>query len=468
MDVNKSFEIYSHLPIILQNVACSIAGIKMRRERYNSTFIHALSFLKKTESWTLDKLQNYQNENLQTLIQHAYETVPYYHEIFEKANLIPKDIQTIEDLDKIPILTKQIIRERWKDLQSKSIPNSLRAYGNTGGTTGTALKIAYEKKTLAWQWAIWWRHRGRFGIEINDSFIVFAGRNVVPLNNLKPPFWRHNIPMNQTYVSIHHLTKENLPVLADYLRKRNVKYYSGYPSALYTVASYFKENNIFLRYPPVITFTGAETLLPHQRQVIEESFSTTVSDQYGASEYCGNISECEMFKYHVDMEFGIIEFLPIPKLHSNIRQIICTGLKNLAMPLIRYDIGDLATIKPEKCNCGRESQIVEKIDGRIESYIITPDGRQLGRLDFLFKKSTNIEEAQLIQNELSRITFKIVKNNNYNYEDEQLLIKNIHSYMGDSFEIDLQYVNSISRERNGKFRQIISTVFVDKFKSTIQ
>jgi phenylacetate-CoA ligase len=213
-----------------------------------------------------------------------------------------------------------------------------------------------------------------------------------------------------------------------------------------------------------MTFTGAETLLPHQRRVIEEAFSTTVSDQYGASEQCGNISECEKFRYHVDMEFGAVEFLPIPGMPDNIRRIVCTGLRNSAMPLIRYDTGDIATVSDEKCSCGRKAPVVEKIDGRIESYIITPDGRQMGRLDFLFKKSDNIKEAQLIQDDISIVKFRIVKNNRYNEEDERKLIKDIHAYMGKSFRIELEYVDTIPRERNGKFRQIVSTVFRDKLQ----
>jgi phenylacetate-CoA ligase len=216
-----------------------------------------------------------------------------------------------------------------------------------------------------------------------------------------------------------------------------------------------------LPFPPKIVFTGAETLLPHQRSTIEEGFSTKVSDQYGATEQCGNISECEKHRYHVDMEFGAVEFLPIKGMPSNVRRILCTGFHNLAMPLIRYDIGDIATLSEETCSCGRQSPVIDKIDGRIESYIITPDGRRLGRLDFLFKKSPNILEAQLIQDTIDCVRFCIVRTSEYTNADEQQLITTIHEYMGHSFTIKIEYLDEIPRGKNGKFRQIISTVFKD-------
>jgi phenylacetate-CoA ligase len=255
------------------------------------------------------------------------------------------------------------------------------------------------------------------------------------------------------------MTKQNMPILVDYLQKRQVVYYSGYPSALYLLASYLLQNGIALKHPPKVTVAGAETVLPHQRTTIEQAFQTQLADQYGASEQCGNISECEKHTYHVDMEFGVVEFLPLDGAPSNVRKIVCTGFHNPVMPLIRYNIGDLAALSGNNCQCGRASPIVERIDGRIESYIITPDGRQLGRLDFLFKTTSRIEEAQLVQDTLDHVTVKVVRCDNYTPEDEAKLRKDLRVYLGDQIRVDVEYIKEIPREPNGKFRQIVSSVF---------
>jgi phenylacetate-CoA ligase len=242
-----------------------------------------------------------------------------------------------------------------------------------------------------------------------------------------------------------------------------VAYYSGYASALYLLAVYLMENGIRLRNPPRITCSGAETLLPHQRRVIEQALQTEVADQYGTSEACVNISECQKHAYHQDMEFGIIELLPLDGAPKELRRIVCTGFCNPVMPFIRFNIGDLATVSERSCTCGRRSPTVERIDGRIESYVITPDGRQLGRLDFLFKETHRIREAQLVQDELDHVTVRIVQGPGYGPQDEEHLLHDMRQYMGSRMRIGTEYLPEIPRELNGKFRQIVSRVYQDKY-----
>ena len=456
------FKLYGQFPVPFQNLCCTLAGLQMRYKRFNTTFHDFKNFLQQSEWWSLNELKAFQDEKLRNLIQYAYDTVPYYRELLDNEKLKPTDIKTQDDLYKIPILTKSIVRERLHDLLSAAIPENKRVHGKTGGTTGTALKLYYEQNTVPRNWAIVWRDRNRWGIEHKDEFISFAGRNVVPLNSLKAPFWRRNMFYHQTYVSVHHLTVGNMPVLADYLCKRKVRYYTGYPSGIYLVARYFIENQIRLPHPPEIVFTASESLLPYQRETISAAFSTQVTDLYAASELCVSVGTCNKNIYHVDMEYGITEFLAIE--HSNgtdqKRKVVCTGFWNLAMPLIRYDIGDQVSVAPEgyQCECGRQSTVVKSIDGRIESYIITPDGRRLGRLDFLFKDTANIKEAQLYQDNISMVKIKIVKTPSYSTKDENTLKKNMRKFMGDQIELSFEYVSEIPREPNGKFRQIVSKV----------
>lgn len=457
------FKMLARMPLWMQNAFCTIYGVRMRRERYNRQFHRALAFLNESQWWSLEQQREYQNEKLREVIRHAYANVPYYREVMQAHKLAPDDIRTVADLTKLPILEKQTVRERCDDMVARGHPPNRIVVAHTGGTTGTAMNFRHDRDTAPWQWAVWWRHRQRFGLRLKDPFVVFAGRSVVPLANREPPIWRRNLTMHQTYVSVHHLEQRTLPALADYLQSRRVAYYSGYPSALYMVASYLLEKGIRLPNPPRVTVTGAETVLPHQRRVIEEGFSSEVADQYGASEGCGNISECEQHAYHVDMEFGIVEFIPIEGMPSNCARIVCTGFCNPAMPLIRYSIGDVATLSDEKCSCGRAAPTVARIDGRIESYVITPDGRQLGRLDFLFKKSGNIEEAQLVQETLDELILKIVRGPGYGRKDEANLLHDLRQYLGDVIKIKMEYVSEIPREANGKFRQIVSHVFRDRF-----
>ncbi|HDZ21306.1 hypothetical protein LCGC14_0181350 [marine sediment metagenome] len=467
MAESRRFKLYSKLPVWLQNVSCSIAGLKMRRERFGPTFRKFLASLQESEWWSLAELKNYQDERLRFVIAYAYKNVPFYREVMDERKLIPADIRTAEDLPKLPILTKNILRDRAADLISRAIPPKKMTIGHTGGTTGKSLTLYYDKDSIPMFWAAGWRQRMRFGLALNDEYAGFAGRNVVPLNVMAPPFWRRNLPLHQTYISCHHMTQKNMPILARYLQKRKITYYVGYPSVIYLFSQYLIETGQQLPHPPKVIYNVAETLLPHQRRSMQEAFGPDchITDQYGASEYVVNISACQMDRFHVDMEYGVSEFVPLVNMPSNVRRIVGTGLWNLAMPLIRYDIGDIATLPEdpsEECSCGRKLPMVDKIDGRIESYIITPDGRQAGRLDFLFKDSPGIEEAQLIQSELKSVTIKIVKNDKYHAKDEEKLLADLKTYLGPVIRFDLEYVDEIPRTANGKFRQIVSTLFKDQ------
>ncbi len=466
MSETFAFKIYKKLPVCLQNVACCLQGFKMLHARYNKVFYDFLDFLEESQWWSYAEMKAYQDERLKEIIRHCYDTVPYYQKIMDARKLSPDDIRKVEDLEKLPVLTKDIIRNCPQDFICTTWPKSRIRYEKTGGTTGKSLRLQEDIDTNPRQWAVWWRHRHRFGLDINDEFIVFAGRDVVPLNTLEPPFWRRNLPMKQTYISVHHMTKNNMPCLVDYLSKRNVKYYSAYPSGIYLLARYMLDNDIHLPNPPKVIILGAETLLPHQRIALEQAFDgAIVTDQYGACEQCGNISDCEKRNYHVDMEFGVIEFLPLEGMPSNLKKIICTGFWNPVMPLVRYEIGDIATLpsEPLQCECGRKSPIVKCIDGRIESYILTPDGRQLGRLDFLFKTSSGIDEAQLIQDDISEVIVRVVKNSSYTNRDEQQLLNDMKKYLGEAIKIKIEYLSAIPRMPNGKFRQIVSSIFRDKY-----
>ncbi len=461
MPSTTSERVYEKMPVPLQNVACSLKGFQLRRQRYNRTFRDTLRFLSESDRWDSDTQQRYEQHQLRRIVTHAAETVPYYRDLFSQLKLRPQSIRSTGDLRQLPILSKEAVRELGDRLLSEAIPLNDRRTCYTGGTTGKSLRIVTDVGTQPWQWAIWWRHRRRFGVDPSSSSINFAGRSVVPLRSMEPPVWRHNLASKQTYLSVHHLTEQNLPRVAEYLCGRSVDFYSGYPSALYLLARYFIDEGISLPRPPRVVSTGAETVLPHHRAAIESAFSSIVADQYGATEQCANFSECELHTYHHDYEFGVVEYVPAPSSSSDTRRLVCTGFRNLAMPLIRYDIGDLVTMSYEQCVCGRPSRSVDRIDGRIESYVRTPDGRQLSRLDFIFKKNAHIEEAQFVQNAVDSVDVLLVLRSRVEAFDEASLVAELRRYLGEVIEISVRRVDKIERSANGKFRQIVSRLDPD-------
>ena len=134
---------------------------------------------------------------------------------------------------------------------------------------------------------------------------------------------------------------------------------------------------------------------------------------------------------------------------------MATNILNKCFPLINYDTGDYVTVsKVQSCECGRPGKIVEKIDGRIEDYIILPDGRLAGRLDHIFKHAKNVKLAQIEQNNVSSIVIHIQKTSNYTAKEEKDILNEARSRLGDEIEINFDYNTYIQKDNNAKFRFI--------------
>jgi phenylacetate-CoA ligase len=217
------------------------------------------------------------------------------------------------------------------------------------------------------------------------------------------------------------------------------------------------EHGRTLDYQPIAVTLGAESLLPQQKGLIEKAFGIRCRQHYGTTEAVGNISECEAGRLHVDEDFGCLEFLPNG---DGTHRVVATGYANDAFMLIRYELGDDVSLPVEgtACSCGRSGRIVEKIDGRIEDYVVTPGGVRIGRLDHIFKDMTSVREAQIFQADVSAIEIRVVPAAEYSDEDERQIIHATRQRLGPEIGICIKRVAELERSRTGKLRFVISRI----------
>lgn len=449
---------YQNLPVFLQNIVCSAYGYRIKKQRFGNFFQKKLEWLEKSQWWTKSEIENYQNEQLRKLVKHAYDTVPYYKNLFKNNKLSTDDIKSKNDLYKIPILTKETVRKNWKQLISTDYKIKNLIHTHTSGSTGKALEFYLTSEALQFQWAVWWRFRKRFGINFGDSHCNFTGKIAVPLNQKSPPFWRHNKPLNQYIINMHHMIPQNIKSIVNFLNSKKFKFYSGYPSIIYSLCTLIDEEKLSITSPPEFVFTGAENLLENQRRIMQHVLGCVVTDQYGFAEGCGNASGCEYDLFHEDFEFGILESVDevnIP-INKGTGKIIATGFANYAMPFIRYEVGDTGTWIDIKCGCGRSSKTLKYIDGRNEDYIITPEGIKMRRFSHVFKKTKNVMESQIVQKKLGEIIVRIVKIPQYSSIDEKQIRNEIAKWISPKLIVNFEYVDEIEKDRSGKFRAVKS------------
>lgn len=456
MILNK---LYNISPVFLQNIACTIKGQIEKNKRLGGNFSKYYQQLLESQFLSEDEVNIYQVKKLKEMLVYCNEHIPYYKKIFKKLNFIPEDITSIKDLEKLPILTKEDVRNNYEDLINPNFKEKV-LHSHTSGSTGKSLNFLFSEDAIQYRWALWFRHKARFGVSPSDSYATFTGQVAVPISQNKPPYWRENYAMKQTVFTMHHINKEKVPAIVQRLNKGGFVYYSGYPSIIYSLAILIEELKLRITASPKVIFTGAEALLDYQRNKIASVFGCLVTDQYGFSEGCGNASRCEQDLFHEDFEYGILECNnPIFNNDgSQTGEVLATGFTNLAMPFIRYQVGDTATWGNKKCTCGRESRTIITVNGRNEDYVITPEGNKILRFDYIFKDTINILEAQIVQKKLGEIIIKIVKRNGYSQKEEFHLREEVRNKISPLLDVQFEYVNEIEREATGKFRAVKSYI----------
>jgi phenylacetate-CoA ligase len=452
--------IYPRLPVRLQNLACTAQGFSQRRLRYGGEFRRLLDWLEESEWWPAEELRAYQEEQLRRLVAHAYATTPYYRRVFDERRLRPDDIRTLDDLAKLPLLTKEDVRQHYREMVSSEADRRRLIFCHTSGTTGKSLHFYQEPRAIQFRWAVWWRHRRRFNVAFDAPYATFTGLAAVPLEQAAPPYWRENRAMHQTVFTMHHVVPSKVAAIVERLNRGGFVYYSGYPSILYVLAGLIEEAGREITAPPRVIFTGAENLYDYQREVIARVFKAPVTDEYGFSEGCGNAARCEHDLFHEDFEFGILESGDAERTAEGTRQgrIIATGFAGRAMPFIRYDVGDVGTWQAGDCVCGRRSNVLSRVQGRVEDFVVTPEGRRILRFDYVFKDTQNVRDAQVVQRQTGGVCLRIVRRAGYSLADEEALRRAIRDSISARLAVEFEYVDEIEREANGKIRAVKSLI----------
>jgi phenylacetate-CoA ligase len=446
---------YFALPPALRNHVATVYGWRERQLRYGAFYAQSLKFLQESQYWSNAQLYEFQQKTLTQYLEQVLPATPYYRR---------RDVyRPSGDLASYPILTKQEVRLHSRQLISEDVQREQCRWGQTSGTTGTPLRFPLTLKCFQREYAFRALHYSWSGVNLDERppIAICAGHPVASHRQAAPPYWVYDRANNWLILSSYHLSQKNLAAYVRELERFQPVLLAGYPSSLYLLAlAYQRHGATGLRLRGV--FTGSETLLAFQRAAMEQAFGTKVFNWYGNSEMCANIVECEYGEMHLKLEHSFVEVLDVenrPCKPGASGRLICTGFGNHAFPLIRYEIGDVVTLSPETTSrCGRGGTLVTAVEGRTEDYIVTPDGKLVGRLDHLFKGKKNVVEAQVVQHCVEEIIIRIVPSPDFTSSDELEIRQEAVERLGDSIRISFEYVDRLHRGRNGKCPFIVSSL----------
>lgn len=410
-----------------------------------------LKFLKKSQYWDKKQIDEFQNERLQELIKHSYESVPYYHDLFNKLGLKPSDIKDKSDLCKIPIVTKDIIKkEGIERFTSSLIPAKQRIKNSSSGSTGEPLQYYETKESYSMNIAANLRGWYNMGYRLGDRYIKLS---VNPRNRKVKKL--QDFINNCIYFSSKGVTVEDVLKFIDLIHKKMPRFIRGYPSTLSVIANYIVENNITVPMVKAINTTG-EILFPQMKKIIEQAFNTKVFDSY-SGEGGAVMFQDKSGIYNIAHEYAITEIVNENgmNINSGVGEVVSTDLWNFAHPFIRYAVRDSIEIFDE--HNPNKPMRAKRILGRNVDMLKTPSGKTLIVHFFTgyFEWVTTVKQFQIRQDSPEDFVLNLVVKDNFTLDDKNKIFKDVNDYIGPGAKLTINIVDSIPAQKNGKTRFMI-------------
>jgi phenylacetate-CoA ligase len=405
---------------------------------------------------SVETVKKIQEKMMRNIISFAYHNTRFYKEKFKKAGITPSDIQSLADLKKIPVVTKDQVRENPESLFASGYTRENSIVEQTTGSTGKILPILHNNEAISHFYAISFRMYWRWGYRPFDK-LAYIGHGKTQQTMLdKSGLSRRK------FISIFLSEREQIEVI----KKFNPDVLCGYPSTIKGIMNEITADDlahINLKF----ILLNSELLPDKLRAQAAQIFGADVFEEYSSYEVYFMAHECPLHNYHIVMDNVILNFLDDN--HEEVSpgeqgRIVVTSLVNKAMPFIRYDLEDMGVPSDKICECGWNFKLMELLEGRKDDFLVMPNEYLMSprKVVPVVEMTPGIKEFQIVQETRDIITIYIVKDENYTQKAEQALKEQLHTLFKTSgcqefITINIEYMDKIPRKR-GKLRIVISKV----------
>lgn len=414
---------------------------------YNKDVIAKYKFLKETEKWSLESLQDYQYQKCKEILEIAYNESKYYKRKFDNVGVKPSDFTCLEDIKKFPIVEKQELKMYTNDIQLNTKHEKLRV-ARTSGSTGEPLVFKRNAEWDASNRAAMFRGYSWHDVNPWDKNGYFWGYDIDKLNKNKTKLLDF---LQNRFRMFSYEDKE----LVGFIKKlERATYLEGYSSAIYETAKMINNRGVDkTKFSKLKMIKGtSEKIFDKYQEEVKRAFGMKIISEYGATESGMIAFECKFGNMHIAMENVLVEVVD--------NEIVVTNLVSRSFPIIRYKLGDYVEIDLQsKCNCGMEHPIIKNIVGRVGNVIYGYENKYpTFMLYYIFRNMSNqgiILNYQFIQEEKGKMILKI-ESKLSEYEKNKLQIE-IIKYFKDDVEVIIEDESIIKRE-NGKFKDFLSRI----------
>lgn len=412
----------------------------------------------RTQYLSGDSIRARQLQLLKGLIKHAYERCPYYRRRLDSAGLVPSDLRDFGDLCNFPLLEKRDIQEHRDQMIATGWPRQDLIRNQTGGSTGTPISF-YLSRDRTWsRAAATIRHDRMAGWDIGDKYVSIWGAAPGDANANWRARFRNKLIKRHQQLDTSNLTEAKMRDFANILQQFQPRIIIAYAKSLALFSAFLQDQRI-TPWKPDSIITSAEVLEPEDRSRIEEVFGCRVFNRYGCREFSVIASECHCHHgLHVMAEGLLVEIVRNgrPVAPGELGSIVITDLLNHAMPMIRYQIGDMGRLAKDDCPCGRGLPRLHDIAGRVTDFLVGADGQLVSGVylaTYVVAHRPTLGQVQIFQKTAGQIEFRIKPSPRFQlHEDTLYLQQATRQILGDNTQVEWTLVDELELHPSGKYR----------------
>ena len=421
-----------------------------------------LGYMQKYDTMSAYDLGKIQKKAFHKMMVHIYDNSPYYNKIYRHLGITPVDISAFRDLCEFPILTKDKIRANIDDILAKNYPQSKRDQSATGGSTGEPLVFWRDYECRDKKQAMNLNFKRWYGYQPGDKQLFFWGalQDFDQKKTLKSSLAKH-LASRTWFVTSRDIESANFEATVKLIRRLSPKLVIAYPNIIYAFAKKVAQKNIALKFDTIAC--SAEQFFDYQREYLIETFKAEVFESYGSREIGTIASECRkhrgMHYFSPGLYLETVDQEGNPA-GSQMGKLLVTDLWNYAMPLIRYEIGDMVRMDYSDCPCGCRLPRIAQVAGRVVDTIVKPDGEIIAgqALIKVIRKSELPYKTQIIQKKPDQFEIRYESKTEMSPEKKKFIRDNYAKIFNQEVMIEFVKTDKIKREKSGKFRYIKSEI----------
>jgi phenylacetate-CoA ligase len=408
-----------------------------------------------------DQLGALQSRNLREFLQDVGANVPYYRDLFQSLGFDPATVTSAADLQRLPFLTKSVIRVNTSALKHTRAQGLARF--NTGGSSGEPLIFFIGNKRVSHDVAAKWRATRWWGVDIGDPEIVVWGSPIELGKQDHIKAWRDNLLRTQLLPAFE-MSEAKLDDFIATIRSVRPKMLFGYPSAFTHIARHAQKRGVPMNDLGIqVAFVTSERLYDDQRATISQVFGCPVANGYGGRDAGFIAHQCPAGGMHITADDIVIEIINEAgqvQPPGGAGEIVVTHLATNDFPFIRYRTGDVGVLDDQLCSCGRTLPLLKEIQGRSTDFVVAANGTVMHGLSlvYILRDLPGMQSFKVVQESLGLTRVLIVVDDAFTLESSQLIVSGFKKRLGDSVQVVVERVAAIPAEKSGKFRYIVSHV----------